>query len=108
MPAEIVIVADVWAREDTVARVEELLAGDAEYTHAHEPGTLLFALHRDRDDPLHFVVVEAFADEGALAAHRASDFYAALMAELPTVVARNGRLVLEPLGAGDPARGHVA
>lgn len=108
MPAEIVIVADVWARPETVGRVRELLASDAAYTHANESGTLLFALHRDVDDPLHFVVVEAFADAAALAAHRASDFYAALMAELPTVVARNGRLVLEPLGAGEPARGFIA
>ena len=108
MPAEIVIVADVWASEETIDRVTERLREDVEYTHANEPGVAKFALHRDVDDPLHLVMIETFADEATLEAHRASDFYKELMAELPDLIVDRRRSVLSPLGYGDLDRGYLA
>jgi quinol monooxygenase YgiN len=110
MPAEIVIVADVWVTEKMRDRALALLREDIEYTHANESGVARFALHRDTEDPLHFVMIETFADEATLAAHRASDFYKQLMAQLDEggVLARRGRVVLEPVGYGDPEKGYLA
>jgi quinol monooxygenase YgiN len=64
-------------------------------------------LHRDTEDPLHLTMIEAFPSEAALEAHRASPFYAELMAELGGLLERRERLVLEPLGFGDPAKGYI-
>ena len=42
-----------------------------------EPGTLLYAIHRSRDDPHVFWTTEIYADEAAFAAHGASDVHTA-------------------------------
>jgi quinol monooxygenase YgiN len=107
-PAQIVIIANVWVKEEHLDRVLELLEADVVLTHEHEPDVKKFALHRDVDDPLHFTMIEAFPDQAALEAHRATDFYQDLMAELPDLIARRDRLVLSPVGFGDPERGHIA
>jgi quinol monooxygenase YgiN len=108
MPAEIVIIANVWAREDRLDRLLEVLREDVEFTHSNEPDVRRFALHRDTTDPLHFVMIEAFPNEAALEAHRATDFYQELMAEIPDLITERTRTVLEPMGYGDPERGHIA
>lgn len=41
-----------------------------------EPGTLLYALHRSKDDPHVFWTTEIYADDAAFAAHGASDVHA--------------------------------
>jgi quinol monooxygenase YgiN len=108
MPAEIVIVADLWAKPDGVERLLELLEQEVRAVHAYEPGVQKFALHRDVEDPLHIVMIEAFADEQTLAAHRETEHYRALMAEIPELIEERGRLVLSPLGYGEPERGYLA
>jgi len=108
MPAEIVIIADVWAREDQVDRLLELLREDVEFTHAREPAVGKFALHRDTEDPLHLVMIETFPDEAALQAHRETDFYRELMAEIPALIVDRRRTILSPLGYGEPERGYLA
>jgi (4S)-4-hydroxy-5-phosphonooxypentane-2,3-dione isomerase len=42
-----------------------------------EPGTLLYAVHRSKDDPHVFWTTEIYADDDAFAAHRASAVHAA-------------------------------
>jgi autoinducer 2-degrading protein len=42
-----------------------------------EPGTLLYAVHRSKDDPQVFWTTEIYADEDAFAAHSASEAHAA-------------------------------
>jgi quinol monooxygenase YgiN len=110
MPAEIVIVAQVWIAEENLEKTLDLLRQDVEYTHENEPGVRRFALHRDTNDPLHFTMIEAFPDEAALEAHRATSFYKDLMAQLDEggLLDRRERLVLEPVGFGDPAKGYIA
>jgi quinol monooxygenase YgiN len=110
MPAEIVIVADLWAADGKVDEVVARLTRVVEYAHANEPGTLRFALHRDVEDPNHLTMIEAFTGEDALATHRASDEYKDLMDHLlgPDLLTRRERLVLEPLGIGEPDQGHIA
>ena len=110
MPAEIVIVAQVWVAEGRMAEALELLREDVEYTHYNEPRVPRFALHRNVDDPNHLTMIEAFPDEEALLEHRGTDFYKDLMDRLDNsgVLERRERLVLEPLGLGDPAKGYLA
>jgi quinol monooxygenase YgiN len=107
-PAPIVIVADLWVREDRVDRLLEVMEGVVDQTHAREPGVKKFAFHRDSEDPLHFVMIEAFANEPSLQEHRETDYYRALMAELPDLLVERKRTVLTPTGFGDPERGHLA
>jgi|tagenome__1003787_1003787.scaffolds.fasta_scaffold19198897_2 quinol monooxygenase YgiN len=110
MPAEIVIVAQVWIAEENLDKTLDLLRQDVEYTHENEPDVRRFALHRDADDPLHFTMIEAFPDQAALEAHRATDFYKDLMSQLDDggLLERRERLVLEPVGFGDPEKGYIA
>lgn len=108
MPAEIVIIANVWITEENLPVVLDLLKEDVEYTHDNEPDVKRFALHRDTTDPLHFTMVEAFPNQAALDAHRASPFYASLMERLDGLIDRRDRLVLEPMGFGDPVKGYLA
>jgi quinol monooxygenase YgiN len=108
MPAEIVIVADLWAKPDGVNRLLEMLEEHVRKVHANEPGVHKFALHRDTEDPLHIVMIEAFADHERLAAHRETDYYRNLMAAIPELISQRGRTVFEPLGYGDPDRGFLA
>jgi len=42
-----------------------------------EPGTLLYAIHRSKDDPQVFWTTEIYADDAAFAAHSASEVHAA-------------------------------
>jgi quinol monooxygenase YgiN len=42
-----------------------------------EPGTLLYAVHRSKDDASVFWTTEVYADDAAFAAHRASEVHAA-------------------------------
>jgi len=107
-PAPIVIVANLWAREDTIDQVVALMREDAVYTHGNEPSCLLFSVHRDIDDPLHLTVIEAYADQAALEQHRASSFYQRVMTELPDLLADRDRTVLEPIPTGDSERAYVA
>jgi quinol monooxygenase YgiN len=109
MPAEIVIVAQLWVAEDRLEEVLDLMRRDVEYTHEHEPEVRPFALHRNTEDPRHLTMIEAFPNQDVLEAHRASQFYKDLMAKLnePGMLERRERLVLEPLGVGDAANAYV-
>lgn len=54
--------------EDLLAAVEAMFP-----TAEDEPGTLVYAAHRDRDNDHTIVMYELYADDDALAAHGASD-----------------------------------
>lgn len=93
------LLARVKAKE---GKADELIAafrpllGQAE----KEPGTLLYALNRSKDDPHLFWVYELYADGDALAAHSGSD---AMAAAAPA----RGELIAEvELIVGEPVSGH--
>ena len=77
-------------------------------THAEE-GCILYAAHRVAGDPDRLVLVERWVDREALDGHLSSPHLAAfrdasadLWASPPEV------LMVEPIGAGDPAKGSLA
>jgi quinol monooxygenase YgiN len=100
----IVIVATlipVPEHRDAVIAALETAAGKV---HATEHGTLLYALHEGPDGRL--VLVEKYADDAAVAAHRGGDGFAGLVAGV------DGKLsapmdvqVLTPYPAGSAEKG---
>jgi (4S)-4-hydroxy-5-phosphonooxypentane-2,3-dione isomerase len=69
-----------------------------------EPGTLVYALCRSKDDPDLFWVSEFYADEDAFAAHRESAAMAAVTPALAELIAEAELMIGEPLSAkGLPA-----
>jgi (4S)-4-hydroxy-5-phosphonooxypentane-2,3-dione isomerase len=64
-----------------------------------EPGTLLYVLHRSRDDPDLFWVSELYADDDAFAAHRESDAMAAATPALAALMADAELTIGEPVSA---------
>jgi (4S)-4-hydroxy-5-phosphonooxypentane-2,3-dione isomerase len=64
-----------------------------------EPGTLLYVLHRSREDPDLFWVCELYADDDAFAAHRNSEALAAATPALANFIAEAEFIVGEPVSA---------
>jgi (4S)-4-hydroxy-5-phosphonooxypentane-2,3-dione isomerase len=74
--SHVAIVARVTVK---AGRADEYLAafGPLLRQAEREPGTLLYAVHRSKDDPHVFWTTEVYADDAAFAAHRASEAHAA-------------------------------
>jgi (4S)-4-hydroxy-5-phosphonooxypentane-2,3-dione isomerase len=69
-----------------------------------EPGTLLYALARSRDDPHVFWTTEIYADDAAFAAHGASEVHAAAAPVFTELIAGADVIIGETLmakGLGD-------
>jgi (4S)-4-hydroxy-5-phosphonooxypentane-2,3-dione isomerase len=66
---------------------------------AKEPGTLLYAVHRSKDDPHVFWTTEVYADDNAFAAHRASDAHAAAAPAFTELIAVADVMIGETLMA---------
>ena len=62
-----------------------------------EPGTLLYALHRSKDDPHVFWTTEVYADDDAFAAHGASEVHAAASPVFTELIAAADVIVGETL-----------
>ncbi|HEY2553119.1 MAG TPA: putative quinol monooxygenase [Streptosporangiaceae bacterium] len=58
-----------------------------------EPGCKWFDWSRSLDDPAQYVLVEAFADDAAGAAHVQSEHFAAARRELPQYLAQTPQIV---------------
>jgi (4S)-4-hydroxy-5-phosphonooxypentane-2,3-dione isomerase len=64
-----------------------------------EPGTLLYVLHRSKDDPDLFWVCELYAGDDAFAAHSASDAITAVTPALAELIAEAELITGEPVSA---------
>ena len=64
-----------------------------------EPGTLLYALHRSKDDPHVFWTTEVYADDAAFAAHSASEVHAAASPVFTELIAAADVIIGETLMA---------
>ncbi|MCY7395810.1 MAG: antibiotic biosynthesis monooxygenase [Nocardioides sp.] len=79
------IVVKFTTKPEWTDRWLDLVADFTEATRA-EPGNLWFDWSRSVDDPHEFVLVEAFADDGA-APHVASPHFAKAIADMPQALA---------------------
>ena len=87
-------------------KAEELIAafGPVLEQARKEPGTLLYVLHRSKDDPGLFWVSELYADDDAFAAHSGSEAMAAATPALGELIAESELIIGEPVSAkGMPA-----
>jgi quinol monooxygenase YgiN len=88
----IFITARFRVRPEDADRWPEISRSFTEATRA-EPGCLWFDWSRSIDDPTEYVLVEAFADGDAGAAHVHSDHFKAAQKELPPHLAETPRIV---------------
>ena len=74
-----------------------------EFTEATraEPGNLWFDWSRSLDDPTEYVLVEAFRDGDAGAAHVQSDHFKRAIATLPPYLAETPRIVSQMIDQDD-------
>lgn len=75
----------------------------ADFTNAtrNEPGCLWFDWSRDVEDPTVYVVVEAFRDEDAAAAHVQSEHFKKAQQTLPPYLAETPRVINTSLAQDD-------
>jgi quinol monooxygenase YgiN len=88
----IFITARFRVRPEEADRWPEISRSFTEATRA-EPGCLWFDWSRSIEDPTEYVLVEAFADGDAGAAHVRSDHFQAARVELPPHLAQTPRIV---------------
>jgi len=70
----IVTVVNIWVKEDHVEAFIRATKAN-HFASRAEPGNLRFDVLRDRNDPAHFILYEAYATEEAAAAHKATAHY---------------------------------
>lgn len=89
--------------DELVTAMKDLIA----QVHANEEGCLLYAMHRHPDGE-RVVMVEKYTGPEAVKAHRASEHFKAAGAVLGGLLAAPPEVLgLEPVPAGDPAKGAV-
>ena len=71
------VVAVLKAKEGREAEFERVFLEMTAQVKAHEPGNHMYQLTRSRDEPRTYKVLEMYADQAALEAHRTSDHYKA-------------------------------
>jgi quinol monooxygenase YgiN len=76
-PMTIGVVATLKIQEGKEAEFESVFTALAKQVRANEPGNKLYAYFRSRKEKGTYVVMEEYADEEALAAHRKSDHFRA-------------------------------
>ena len=79
-------------------RWPELVAPLTAATRA-EPGNLWFDWSRSLDNPAEYVLVEAFRDADAGAAHVNSDHFTAAVRDLPQALASTPRIICQTIDA---------
>ena len=96
--SQVAIVARVTVKE---GKTEQYLAAFTPLLEQvrKEPGTLLYALHRSKDDPHVFWTTEVYADEEAFAAHSSSEMHAAASPVFTELVAAADVIIGETLMA---------
>ena len=88
----IFITAKFRVKPDDADRWPEIAAPFTQATRA-EPGCLWFDWSRSVDDPTEYVLVEAFRDDAAGAAHVGSDHFRAAQETLPPHLVETPRIV---------------
>ncbi|WP_027133032.1 putative quinol monooxygenase [Geminicoccus roseus] len=86
MSGTIHLVATLVAKLGQETALEAALTGILSDVRA-EPGCLRYDLHRDREDPARFVMLEAWSDAAALEAHGRAAPFTALAARFDDLLA---------------------
>jgi quinol monooxygenase YgiN len=102
---QVVVVATVQVKPGTEDEALAALAEGVAAAHGEE-GCLAYALHRDRDDPTRFVIVERWASQEALDDHNRQPHLAELLGRVGPLAASAPSIIrTSPVPAGDLAKG---
>jgi (4S)-4-hydroxy-5-phosphonooxypentane-2,3-dione isomerase len=96
--SQVAIVARVTVKEGRTGEYLAALAPLLEQAE-QEPGTLLYAVSRSKDDPHQFWTTEVYADDEAFAAHSSSDVHAAAGPVFTELIAASDVLIGETVMA---------
>ncbi|MGO4617175.1 putative quinol monooxygenase [Nocardia sp. 2YAB30] len=96
----IFIVVKFKTKPDWTERWLDLVAAFTAATRAEE-GNLWFDWSRSVDDPTEFVLIEAFRDQAAGAAHVGSPHFKTAMNELPQALASTPQILSQTIDATD-------
>jgi quinol monooxygenase YgiN len=104
---QVVLISELFVREGCADEAVRDLTVCIEAAHREEPGLRRYALHRDVDNPNHFVMVEVFDDLAARMAHRSTSHLALIRTQFGNWLEQEPvRLgTLEPVPLGDPNKG---
>jgi (4S)-4-hydroxy-5-phosphonooxypentane-2,3-dione isomerase len=70
------VIVNLQVKPDMIEAFLEAMGENSRASRRDEPGCLRFDVHRDNDDPNHFVLYELYADERAFTeAHRSAPHY---------------------------------
>ncbi|MDQ3571542.1 MAG: antibiotic biosynthesis monooxygenase [Actinomycetota bacterium] len=106
--AEVVVVALLTAKRGHEEEVADGLRDVAAQTHEEE-GCQLYSVHRATDDSAQLVLVERWTSREALDEHFAKPYIQALGQRAAELLAEPPQVrFLQPLPAGDPAKGSIA
>jgi quinol monooxygenase YgiN len=96
----IFITAKFQVRPESAERWPEVSRSFTEATRA-EPGCLWFDWSRSLDDPHEYVLVEAFADDAAAAAHVGSQHFKDAQRDLPPHLAATPKIINSTIEGSD-------
>ncbi len=65
--------------EEAAAAFDELVARTGEQIAAHEPGTLIYTVHRVDGRPLERIFYELYRDKGAFEVHESQEYVKAFL-----------------------------
>ena len=94
MSRHVKVIAVLRARPGKGEELRTLLGGMVDPSRK-EPGTLRYDLWQDQTDPDRLVLDELYADDGAVAAHRAGPHFQAYLSAISNLAERTA-LVLDP------------
>ena len=98
--ARVSVVATFSPKENRESDVERILQGKVGPTR-REPGCLRYELYAVAGAEQQFVLLEAYADQGALEAHRATEHYKSYRSRIADLLKEPIRvLVLDAIDAG--------
>src|SRR4051812_5999361 len=103
--SQVVVVASFEVQDGRAEEAEAVLRETIEATHA-EDGCLSYALHRDKNDPNVYVLVERWVSQEALDAHITQPYVTGLGERSAGVIAKRPVIrFCEPIPVGDTAKG---
>jgi autoinducer 2-degrading protein len=87
------VIVSLRVKPDMVAQFLEVMGENARASRRDEPGCLRFDVHRDNNDPNHFILYELYADERAFAEdHHAAPHYEKWRAGSAELLEPNGQV----------------
>lgn len=106
--SEIILIVSLVAKPDKQAEAEQFLADLLAPTHA-EDGCLLYAVHRDLDDPTQLWFVERWESRELLDKHLHSSHIEKALAEVGDYFVAGPHLkYCEAIPGGEPSKGSIA